>query len=93
VILEQLKKHNAAMLTNTRLSKIEENGVVVVNQDNREKFIIADNVVIAIGTKPDTSLFDIIKPLGYKICQIGDCLEPRSAKDAIFESAVLARKI
>jgi pyruvate/2-oxoglutarate dehydrogenase complex dihydrolipoamide dehydrogenase (E3) component len=93
VILEQLKKYNAAMLTDTRLLKIEDNGVVVVNQDNREKFIEADKVVIAIGTKPDTRLYDKIKPLGYKIYQIGDCLEPRSAKDAIFDSAVLARKI
>ena len=93
VILKQLKKYNAAMLTDTRLSKIEDNGVVVVNQDNWEKFLEADNVVIAIGTKPDTMLYDKIKPLGYKIYQIGDCLEPRSAKDAIYDSAVLARKI
>ena len=93
VILEHLKKYNAAMLTDTRLSKIEDSGVVVVNQDNREKFIEAEKVVIAIGTKPDTRLYDKIKPLGYKIYQIGDCLEPRSAKDAIFDSAVLARRI
>jgi pyruvate/2-oxoglutarate dehydrogenase complex dihydrolipoamide dehydrogenase (E3) component len=93
VILEQLKKHNAAMLTDTRLLKIEDSGVVVVNQDNREKFIEAEKVVIAIGTKPDTRLYDKIKSLGYIIYQIGDCLEPRSAKDAIFDSAVLARKI
>jgi 2,4-dienoyl-CoA reductase-like NADH-dependent reductase (Old Yellow Enzyme family)/thioredoxin reductase len=93
VILDQLKKSNAAILTDTRLSKIEDNGVVVVNQDNRQKFIEAEKVVIAIGTKPDTKLYDKIKPLGYKIYQIGDCLEPRSAKDAIFDSAVLARKI
>jgi hypothetical protein len=49
--------------------------------------------VIAIGTKPDTKLYDKIKPLGYKIYQIGDCLEPRSAKDAIYDSAVLGRRI
>ena len=93
VILKHLKKRNVAMLTDTRLSKIEDNGVVVVNQDNREKFIEAEKVVIAIGTKPDTRLYDKIKPLGYKIYQIGDCLEPRNAKDAIYDSAVLGRRI
>jgi pyruvate/2-oxoglutarate dehydrogenase complex dihydrolipoamide dehydrogenase (E3) component len=93
VILEQLIKHNVAMLTNTRLSRIEDSGVVVVNQDNREKFIEAEKVVIAIGTKPNTGLFDKIKPLGHKIYQIGDCLEPRNAKDAIYDSAVLGRAI
>jgi len=93
VILKKLKKNNAAMLTDARLSKIENNGVVVVNQDNRETFIEAERVVIAIGTKPDTKLYDKVKPLGYKIHQIGDCLEPRSAKDAIYDSAVLGRRI
>ncbi len=93
MILQQLKKNNVAMLTDTRLSKIEDNGVVVVNHNNRKMFIEAEKVVIAIGTKPDTKLYDKIKPLGYKIYQIGDCLEPRSAKDAIYDSAVLGRKI
>ena len=93
VILNQLYKGNAAMLTDTRLIRIEDNGVVVVNQDREEKFIEAGKVVIAIGTRPDTKLYDKIKPLGYKLHQIGDCLEPRSAKDAIYDSAVLGRAI
>ena len=80
-------------MTDTRLYRIENNGVVVVNHDNKEKFIKAEKVVIATGTKPDRRLYDKIKPLGYKIYQIGDCLEPRSAKDAIYEGAVLGRKI
>ncbi len=92
VILKQLQKNNVTMLTDTRLSRIDDKGVVV-NQDNREKFIEAEKVVIAIGTKPDTELYDKIKPLGYEIHQIGDCLEPRTAKDAIYDSAVLGRAI
>ena len=93
VILKKLKKNNTAILTDARLTKIENNGVVVVNHDCREKFIEAEKVVIAIGTIPDTKLYDKVKSLGYKIYRIGDCLEPRSAKDAIYDSAVLGRRI
>jgi pyruvate/2-oxoglutarate dehydrogenase complex dihydrolipoamide dehydrogenase (E3) component len=93
VILNKLKKGGAVILTDARLYRIEDNGVVVVNHDKKEKFIKAEKVVIATGTKPDRGLYDKIKPLGYKIYQIGDCLEPRSAKDAIYEGAVLGRKI
>jgi len=93
MILKRLNKSNVAMLTDTRLIKIEDNGVVVVNHDCREKFIEAEKVVIAIGTIPDTKLYDKVKPLGYKTYQIGDCLEPGSAKDAIYDSAVLGRRI
>ena len=38
-------------------------------------------------------LYEKIKSLGYEIHQIGDCLEPRTATVAIYESAVLGRKI
>ena len=93
VILKLLKKNNVTILTDTRLSEIVDNGAVVVNQDNRETYIEAEKVVIAIGTKPDIKLYDKIKSMGYKIYQIGDCLEPRSAKDAIYDSAVLGRAI
>jgi len=93
IILQQLKQHDAAILTDTRLLKIEANGVIVANNDRQERFIEADKVVIAIGTRSDTRLYDEIKSMGYKLYQIGDCLEPRNAKEAIYESAVLGRRI
>ena len=93
IILKKLKEHNVRILTDTKLSKIEDTGVMVVGKDDRKQFIEAEKVVIAIGTRPDTRLYNKIKSLGYEIHQIGDCLEPRNAKEAIYESAVLGRKI
>jgi 2,4-dienoyl-CoA reductase-like NADH-dependent reductase (Old Yellow Enzyme family)/thioredoxin reductase len=93
MILSRLKKKNVALLTDTRLSKIKNSGVVVANQEHREQFLEADKVVVAVGTRPNTALYNKIKSLGYEIHQIGDCLEPRSAKDAIYDSAVLGRRI
>ncbi len=93
IILTRLKENNVAISTDTRLLKIEDNGAVVANRDNQERFIEAHKVVIATGTRPNTRLYDQIKSFGFEIHQIGDCLEPRSAKDAIYESAVLGRRI
>jgi 2,4-dienoyl-CoA reductase-like NADH-dependent reductase (Old Yellow Enzyme family)/thioredoxin reductase len=93
IILKKLKEFKVTIWTDTKLSKINDNGVAVVNKDNQEHFIEADKVVIAIGTRPDTRLYDKIKALGYEIYQVGDCLETRNAKDAIYESAVLGRRI
>jgi pyruvate/2-oxoglutarate dehydrogenase complex dihydrolipoamide dehydrogenase (E3) component len=93
MILSRLKKKNVALLTDTRLSKIKNSGVVVADQEHREQFLEADKVVVAVGTRPNTALYNKIKSLGYEIHQIGDCLEPRSAKDAIYDSAVLGRRI
>jgi 2,4-dienoyl-CoA reductase-like NADH-dependent reductase (Old Yellow Enzyme family)/thioredoxin reductase len=93
IILARLKENGTTILTNTRLLKIEGNGVRVADPDNLERLIEADKVLIAIGTRPNNRLYDKIKSLGIEIHQIGDCLEPRSAKDAIYESGVLGRKI
>ena len=93
IILERLKRHRVTILTGTKLSKIDQTGVTVVNKDHLAQSINADKVVIAIGTHPDSRLYNKIKSLGYKIFQVGDCLEPRNAKEAIYESAVLGRRI
>jgi hypothetical protein len=80
-------------MTEFKLSKVEENGVHVVGKGGEEQFLEAERVVLAIGNRPDNRLYDQIKSLGYEIHQIGDCLEPRSAKSAIYEGAVLGRSI
>jgi len=93
ILLQKLKEYNVQIMTETRLSKIEDDGVSVVDKDGMKLFIEAEKVVIAIGTRPYKELYEKIKSLGYEIHQIGDCLEPGTAKTAIFESAVLGRKI
>jgi len=80
-------------MTEFRLSKVEENGVFVIGKDMEEQFLEAERVVITIGNRPDNKLYNQIKSLGYEIHRIGDCLEPRSAKSAIYEGAILGRAI
>ena len=72
---------------------MEDKGAVVAGEDNTQVFIEASKVVAAVGSKPDNRLYNQIKSLGYEIHQIGDCLEPRSAKAAIYEGGVLGRSI
>jgi 2,4-dienoyl-CoA reductase-like NADH-dependent reductase (Old Yellow Enzyme family)/thioredoxin reductase len=93
LLLDRISKQNITVLTETSLSRVEENGVFVKTKDGEEKLLEAKRVVVAIGTRPDNTLYEQIKSLGYEIHQIGDCLEPRSAKAAILEGAVLGRSI
>ncbi len=93
ILLRKLKENNVKIMTESKLLRVEGDGVVVADKDDNELFIEAERVVITIGNRPDNRLYDQIKPLGYEIHQIGDCLEPRSAKAAIYESAVLGRSI
>ena len=93
IILKKLEESNVQIMTEIRLTRIEDNGATVKDKYGMELFVEAEKVIIAIGTRPDKRLYEKIKSLEYEIHQIGDCLEPRSAKAAILESAVLGRKI
>lgn len=93
VLLKKLKDFQVSFKTGHRLSRIESNGVYVTTADGKEVFVEADAVVLAIGNRPDNTLYEQIKSFGIPIYQIGDCLEPRSAKAAIFEGATIGRTI
>jgi len=88
VLLNKLIENNVIFMTESLLQRIEDNGVVVRKQD-KEIFIPAERVIVSVGNRPDTRLYEQIKDMGYEIHQIGDCLEPRSAKMAIYEGTVL----
>ena len=81
------------MMTEYRVSRIEENGVVVIGKGEKESFIEAETIVMAVGNRPVNGLYEQIKSKGITAYQIGDCLEPRSAKAAIYEGAVIGRSI
>jgi 2,4-dienoyl-CoA reductase (NADPH2) len=93
VLISKMKENGIQSMPGYRLSKVEDNGVLVTDQEGNEVFLEAESVVVSIGNKPDNSLYDEIKSLGKELYQIGDCLEPRSAKAAIYEGAVIGRAI
>jgi 2,4-dienoyl-CoA reductase-like NADH-dependent reductase (Old Yellow Enzyme family)/thioredoxin reductase len=93
ILLSRLKDAGVSMMKGCRVSRIEETGVVVIGEEEKEIFVEAEKVVMAVGNRSDDTLYDQIRSLGYEIHKIGDCLEPRSAKAAIYEGAVLGRTL
>ena len=93
IILKKLRENQVEILTECELTKVAENGVVVKDKEGKETFIEGERVVISIGNTLDNTLYEKIKDMGIPIYQIGDCLEPRSAKAAIYDGAVIGRTI
>lgn len=93
VLVKQLRNLGVKFMTGCRLKRVENNGVLVTDREGKDLFIDAEGVIIAVGNEPDNRLYEQIKPLGIPIYQIGDCLEPRGAKQAIHEGAVIGRTI
>jgi 2,4-dienoyl-CoA reductase-like NADH-dependent reductase (Old Yellow Enzyme family)/thioredoxin reductase len=93
ILLKKLKENKVTILTQHRLVRVVANGVALHDKDEKEVFVEADKVVIASGIRANTKLYDQVKELGYETHLIGDCLEPRTAKSAIYEAAVVGRSI
>ena len=93
ILLGKLKEYNVKIMTGTKLTRVTSAGAVVSLSDGTEQLIEAETVIFATGTRPCNRLYEKVKSLGYETHQIGDCLETRSAKAAIYEGAVLGRSL
>ena len=93
LLVRKLKENNVRILTEHRLLRVGKNSLVVAGPDGIETIIEAQRVVVAIGIRQDDTIHRQIKSLGYETHVIGDCLEPRTAKTAIYEGAKLGRSI
>ena len=93
ILIQKLKEHNVQVKTESTLSRVENNGIVITDKNQKETFLETQRVVIAIGYHADHRLYDQIRSFGYETHRIGDCLEARSAKEAIYEGMVLGCSI
>lgn len=93
MLLKWLKEMGVAAFLEHRVTEVKGDHVVIEDKEGRQRALVANSVIVAIGSKPDDSLYNEIRQLNYPVFKVGDCLEARNAKEAILESAFLARSI
>jgi len=92
IIRNNLEKGGVKTFTSTKVERISEKEVFATK--NGERLTLpADSVVLAVGSKPNKSLAEAIKEKIPEIYEIGDCVEPRKALQAIHEGWDVALKI
>jgi 2,4-dienoyl-CoA reductase (NADPH2) len=91
-IMQSLRRHNVEMIRVATAVRITDSGVVY-RQDGEEKLAEADTVVIAVGTQSESRLFDALQGLVPEVYRVGDCIQPRTALEAIHEAAHIGRQI
>ncbi len=93
VALKELSRAGVKMLVKTRAVAIEEDGVVVESEAEGRYKIPADTVVLAVGYRPENSLYEQLKEkFGDHIHLIGDARKVRKLPDAIHEGFKIALK-
>ncbi|MCK4827767.1 FAD-dependent oxidoreductase, partial [bacterium] len=93
VLLENLEKMSVDMKTSTTLKAIDEREILVITNNREESIDGIDTVVLAVGSRPNSELFEKIKAEKAEVFIIGDSLEPRTALEAIHEGSKIARKL
>jgi 2,4-dienoyl-CoA reductase-like NADH-dependent reductase (Old Yellow Enzyme family)/thioredoxin reductase len=91
---ERLKKHRVRIVTNTKLDEITGDGIITKNQDGTKTKLLGDTVVLALGLKADSKLYDELSSLtDIDVYTVGDYAEPRKIYHAIHEGHLAARNL
>jgi 2-enoate reductase len=90
---DKLNSADVKLLENTNVLEITEEGIVIADDHGRKSTLKADNVILAVGMKPDKELAQSLQGKKPEIYNIGDCVGSRRVLDAIWEGFHTARLI
>ena len=93
-VMETLRDRGAVLINRASVEAIEADGTVRIIHDGRPSVLGPfDNVVLAAGYEPDDELVQQVRSKVSVVYVIGDAAKPRSAVEAIFEAAEVARTL
>lgn len=84
MIMDLMQKYQVPSQVSTKLLKIEPDRIVVQKESGEEK-IPCDTVVLAMGFRPDDSVYEEIAR-DYKTIKAGDCVSARKVFNAVHEA-------
>jgi 2-enoate reductase len=93
MLIDLLKFHKVDVLTETSLLEVKQDSIVVVNNNFHKKTLNVDSVVIAVGLKPESSLYNSLIQEMFEVYAIGDSREAANYMNAIWDAYDLARNI
>ncbi len=74
-----------------RVEEILADGVRLVNAEGEQHMLPADYVVMAVGFKPEQSLYEVCVQWAPRVDMIGDAYSVRSLREAMLEASMLTR--
>ena len=81
-LLSRLAEKSVTLMTEIKYNKVTPEGIVITTKDGEKKTIEADTIVLAAGAVPDQKLYEDIKGKVREVHCVGDCVEPRTIRDA-----------
>lgn len=75
------------------VKEIEAGGLRLISQEGKERFLVADTIVLARGVVPNREWAEGLEAKVAEVYYIGDCAQPATIAEATYQAAVIARRI
>lgn len=93
MLKDLLAFHKIGVYLNSKVQSVKDGNVVVETSEGQQT-LKADTVMVAVGYRPDTSLYDeLASETGMLVYNIGDSREVHNIMNAIWDAYLLAREI
>ena len=93
-LIEAMEANNIQMLSNTKCLEIQNDGVLVQTEGEKEAFLPADTIIYALGMKPNnTSELECAANEDTQVIKIGDCVKVAKIGEATFSGYSAAMSI
>jgi 2,4-dienoyl-CoA reductase-like NADH-dependent reductase (Old Yellow Enzyme family)/thioredoxin reductase len=92
-LLRRLASNNVELVTSCRITGIFDKKVEAIQRGENCVLTGFDSVILAVGSRPNDSLVELLRGKVEEIYVIGDASKPRKAIDAIHEGALVGRRI
>jgi 2,4-dienoyl-CoA reductase (NADPH2) len=92
VVQKRLRQNGVKIIPKAHFRGIAD-GKARIEREGKDEYLEADNVVLAVGSRPENSLYEEIKGKRENVYAIGDCVEPRGIFEAMAEAGRIARTI
>jgi len=92
LLLERLPNSGILVMLSTRVEEVREGRVLVTN-DGKAEWLTAETIVLALGSRSDQDLLKDLEGRASELISVGDCVEPRKAKEAIHEGFLAGLRV
>ncbi len=95
LMLKRLSEKGVRILITCKAKAIRAEGLAV-KRNGKEELIEADTVVLSVGMEPNRGVIDQYRAKGLKnieIYEIGDCVEPHKALEAISQGVEIGERV
>ena len=92
-LLARLSEKGVTILTETQVTSVEENSVLLRKKDGEIFSLKVDNVIIAINSEPENSLVNALKDKIEEVVAVGDAASPGNIGSALRSATSVALSI